>query len=448
MKFLHRQYGREYIETIHSWALCNYSSLIDCLLVLFRYLGTIFEVLGIVTVISVVTPIFIVGLIPIVILYIRQQSYFTRTYRALKRLDSISRSPQFSLLHETLDGVVTVRAFEVQNTFLRRMQTLLDTQQTAYFLTCSAQCWLAVRLELAGLMIIVVACLSLVAQHRLKAGDEKFVGLSGLSISCALAVTQALNWSVRMGADLEAQMVAVERVQEYRDVPTEAPQVLLSDNKVDTMWPSNGEIQFTNCCLRYRSNTPLVLNGLSFKIPPKSKVGCVGRTGCGKSSIISALLRLVELESGTVLIDGLDIKHIGLHLLRSNIAVIPQDPVLFAGSIRSNLDAFKKHSDQKLIKALKQVGLMTEMPRLSDPVKKLDDIVLEGGKNFSVGQRQLIVFSRAILSGAKIILVCESYGIMYVLLCISLDISMLNRYRFIFDRSMRQQQAWMRRPML
>jgi ATP-binding cassette subfamily C (CFTR/MRP) protein 1 len=368
-------------------------------------LGTIFEVLGIVTVISFITPTFILGLIPIVILYIYQQIYFTRTYRVLKRIDSIRRSPQFSLLNETLDGVITVRAFRAEGNFLKRMKTLLDQQQAAYFLTCTAQCWLAVRLELAGLLIIVLACLSLVVQHRLKAGEEKFVGLAGLSISCALAVTQALNWSVRMGADLDAQMVAVERVQQYRSLPREASQVLLSDKNVDPSWPSKGEIHFINCFLRYRSNMPMVLNGLSFKIPSKAKVGCCGRTGSGKSTIVAALLRLVELESGSILIDGIGIKDIGLHLLRSKVAVIPQDPVLFSGNMRNNLDPFKRFTDRKLIKALKRVGLMNNSARACDPVKTLDDRVVEGGKNYSVGQRQLIAFARAILSDAKIVLV-------------------------------------------
>jgi len=225
-----------------------------------------------------ITPTFILGIIPIVMFYVHQQIVYTRTYRVLKRVDAVRRSPQYSWLNETLDGLKTVRCFKVDGQFLKRMMTLLDHQQTAYFLACTAQCWLALRLELSGLLIVAVTFLALVRQHSNDAGDAQFVGVSGLAVSLALSVTQALCWSVRMGADLEAQIVSVERIQ-YRNIPAEAPLALLSDKAIDPSWPFKGEIHFINCSLQYNINAPLVLRGISFIIPPNAKVGCCGRTG-------------------------------------------------------------------------------------------------------------------------------------------------------------------------
>ena len=155
------------------------------------------DVIGIIFVISSVTPYFTLCLVPMIIFYLRQQMYFTRTYRELKRLDSVSRSPLYALLSETLDGVSTIRAYNAEPTLLHRMISLLDKQQNAYFLTCTAQCWLAIRLELVGTLIIFFACFCAVMEHPRQAGNEVFVGLAGLSISFALSVTQSLNWSVR-----------------------------------------------------------------------------------------------------------------------------------------------------------------------------------------------------------------------------------------------------------
>ena len=180
------------------------------------YLSTIFAVIGTVVVISVITPWFMVALVPIVIFYKVQEKYFTKTYRELKRLDSVSRSPVYSLFGETIDGVTTIRAFKASERLRAKMMRLLNTQQKAYFLTFSAQCWLAVRLEMVGTFIIFLAAFCAVMEHSKYGGDETFAGAAGLSISFALSVTQSLNWSVRMSSDLEANMVAVERIEQVR----------------------------------------------------------------------------------------------------------------------------------------------------------------------------------------------------------------------------------------
>jgi ABC-type multidrug transport system fused ATPase/permease subunit len=340
------------------------------------------------------------------------------TYRELKRLDSVNRSPIYALLGETIDGVATIRAYNCEPSLMVRLKTMLDLQQNAYYLLCVAQCWLAIRLELVGTLFITLACLLSVWQHQTRGGDPHFAGLAGLSISYALSVTQALNWSVRMASDLEASMVAVERVREYCQVESEAPRDTEADLTLSNDWPTGGEISFKNASLRYRNGLPLVLRGLNIDIPAKSKIGVVGRTGAGKSTLMVSLLRIVELESGNVFIDGQDIRTLGLTKVRSNIAVIPQDPVLFSGTIRTNLDPFNEFADADLLEVLNRVGLFTEMKASSSTmslsslglcqVQSLLDIVKEGGSNFSVGQRQLLVIARALLCGASIVVMDEA----------------------------------------
>ena len=216
------------------------------------------------------------------------------TYRELKRLDSVSRSPIFALLGETVDGVATVRAFSAQDSLRYRLLSMLDRQQHAYFLTCAAQSWLAVRLELIGTLIITFACLSAVLQHAAAGASEKFAGLAGLSISYALSVTQSLNWTVRMASDLEANFVAVERVKEYTQIEKEAARHLSLDQTLPNDWPPKGEILFEDAQLKYRPELPFVLKGMNLRIPAGSKVGVVGRTGagtiCSRSILFSLML--------------------------------------------------------------------------------------------------------------------------------------------------------------
>eukprot|EP00804_Cyclotella_cryptica_P002769 CCRYP_021220-RE/>CCRYP_021220-RE protein AED:0.04 eAED:0.04 QI:4107/1/1/1/1/0.71/7/473/383 len=287
------------------------------------------------------------------------------------------------------------------------------------------------RLEFAGTMIVMCTCLVSVFEHH-NGGDASFAGLAGLAISFALSVTQNLNWTVRMASDVEANMVAVERIQQYFKIQGEAPRESSADALLPSDWPYHGMIEFIGAKLRYRQGLPLVLKGLSISIPAKSKVGVVGRTGAGKSTLMVALLRMVELDAGIIKIDGVDIKNVGLKKLRSNIAVIPQDPVLFSGTVRTNLDPFREFTDERLFEVLIHVGLHNPRTRVSSksnsstddqkndharekksggrtqPIKTLSDEVAEGGNNFSVGQRQLLVIARAMLMGARIVIMDEA----------------------------------------
>jgi len=382
------------------------------------YISTLLSVGSAVIVIAVVSPIFLICIIPLIFYYAAQQKFFTMTYRELKRLDSVSRSPIYALLGETIDGVATIRAHASEPTLILRLKKMLDVQQNAYYLLCVAQCWLAIRLELVGTLVITLACLLPVLHHQIIGADTKYAGVAGLAISYALSMTQSLNWSVRMASELEASMISVERVRSYCQVETEASRDTDEDKSLPKSWPSDGNIVFKGVSLRYRPGLPRVLKGLDIEFPKRSKIGVVGRTGAGKSTLMVSLLRIVELDSGKILIDGCDTRKIGLTKLRSKIAVIPQDPVLFSGTIRSNLDPFEEYPDDELSSVLTRVGLFTVTTSSSSTaslsslglsqVQSLKDPVKEGGGNFSVGQRQLLVIARALLSGASIVIMDEA----------------------------------------
>jgi ATP-binding cassette subfamily C (CFTR/MRP) protein 1 len=244
------------------------------------FLGCIFQVSSTLVVVTSVTPAFAVILVPVLFYYRQQQAYFSQSYRELKRIDSVNRSPIYALFGETLDGPSTIRAFGAQHPLSVRMVGMIDRQQHAFFLTQGGLCWLAVRLELIGTAIVFAACTSAIVEKRNNpGGDEVFAGLAGLSISYALSVTQSLNWAVRVGSDFEANMVSVERIRQYCNLDQEAAHETEADKECSKDWPSDGVIEFKDSKLRYRPGLPLVLKGLDLVIPGQSRVGIVGRTG-------------------------------------------------------------------------------------------------------------------------------------------------------------------------
>ncbi|KAG6950353.1 hypothetical protein JG688_00014194 [Phytophthora aleatoria] len=365
-------------------------------------LNTIVAVVITLVTISYITPVFMVILLPVLVGYYTSQRYFIKTSRELQRLDSISRSPIFAFLSETLDGLSTIRAFGVENSFIGHNNYLLDKNQRAYFLNFTINCWLALRLEFVGTCIAAAAALAAVLAHGTNAAEgAAFAGLVGVSLTYAFTVTQSLNWTVRMISQLQTQMVSVERIQTYTEMPTEAGLTSTAAEKPPLDWPTAGAISFNRVDLRYRPGLPRVLRGLTFSVNAKEKVGIVGRTGAGKSSLIVGLMRLVELDAGSITIDGVDISKIGLHNLRSNIAIIPQDPVLFSGTVRSNLDPFDQFSDDQIWMSVKRASLQKA-------IASLDDVVDEKGSNFSVGERQLLSIARALLKRSKVILMDEA----------------------------------------
>ena len=362
-------------------------------------------------VISAGTPIFVTVILPLGALYLYIQRYYLRTSRELKRLDSVSRSPIYAHFQESLSGMSTIRAYNQQKRFELENEWRVDANLRAYYPSISANRWLAVRLEFLGSVIILAAAgfaiISVASHSGLKAGTV------GLSMSYALQITQSLNWIVRQTVEVETNIVSVERVLEYAALPSEAPEVL-SKNRPPISWPSQGAVTFNNYSTRYRPGLDLVLKNINLQIKPNEKIGVVGRTGAGKSSLTLALFRIIEPTEGNVSIDNLNTSTIGLLDLRRRLAIIPQDAALFEGTVRDNLDPGHVHDDTELWSALEHARLKDHVAGMQG---KLDAQIHEGGSNLSAGQRQLVSLARALLAPSNILVLDEatvSSSIVYI----------------------------------
>ncbi|XP_057660508.1 multidrug resistance-associated protein 1 isoform X6 [Diorhabda carinulata] len=361
-------------------------------------MGNIFRVVGTLAVISYSTPIFILVIIPLCIIYYFMQRFYVATSRQVKRLESVSRSPIYSHFGESVSGAHAIRAYNQQERFILESENKVDLNQICYYPGIISNRWLAVRLEMLGNLIIFFAALFAVIKQ-----DQR-PGLVGLSVTYSLQITQTLNWLVRMTSDVETNIVAVERIKEYGEAEQEAPWKLSSE-KTSPSWPEVGKVEFKNYSVRYRPGLDLVLHDINFEIRGGEKVGIVGRTGAGKSSLTLALFRIIEAAQGNILIDGVKINELGLHTLRSRLTIIPQDAVLFSGTLRINLDPFDKHSDEEVWKSLEHAHLREFVKGLP---AGLNHEVSEGGENLSVGQRQLICLARALLRKTKILIMDEA----------------------------------------
>ncbi|KAI9333757.1 hypothetical protein DFJ73DRAFT_799177 [Zopfochytrium polystomum] len=365
-----------------------------------RLLGYTFSlVLGTVLLIVAVFPLFAVALAPAVVVYVVLQNYYRATSRELKRLDNVTRSPLFAHFSACFSGLTTIRAYGVEAQFAAKNRELLDWNNRAYYPLLLTQRWLGLRLELIGALLIFFAALfAIIARNSVGAS------VAGLAISYSLQVTGVLNWCVRVATDTEQNMVSAERLIEFDSLPSEAPEVI-QGSRPPSGWPTRGAIEIRNLTLRYRPHLSPVLKGLTLTLPSGQKTAIVGRTGAGKSTLLLALLRLVEPSSGAILIDGVDVSTLGLHDLRRGVAVIPQDPVLFAGTLRDNLDPFGEHDDAAVWDALRRCGL--EKAVVENPAR-LEMLVVEGGENWSTGQRQLICLARAMLKDAAVVVMDEA----------------------------------------
>lgn len=296
-------------------------------------------------VISFSTPAFAALIIPLALTYYWIQRYYLRTSRELKRLDSVTRSPVYAHFQESLGGVTTIRAFRQQERFELENEWRVDANLRAYYPSISANRWLAVRLEFIGAVVILAAAgLAIISVSNHSGLTEGFVGLA---MSYALQITTSLNWIVRQTVEVETNIVSVERVLEYARLPSEAPEII-SDRRPPVAWPAKGEVDFKNYSTRYREGLDLVLKNINLDIKTHEKIGVVGRTGAGKSSLTLALFRLIEPVTGHIGIDNLNTSSIGLLDLRRRLAIIPQDAALFEGSVRDNLDPGHVHDDTEL----------------------------------------------------------------------------------------------------
>lgn len=353
-------------------------------------------------VITYSTPPFVILIIPLGILYVLYQRYYLRTSRELKRLDSVSKSPIYAHFQETLGGISTIRAFNQENRFKRLSNNSVDLNLRAYFPSVSANRWLAVRLEFLGSIIIL--CASSMSIATIGSGHVT-AGTIGLAMSYALQITQSLNWIVRMTVEVETNIVSVERILEYSDLPSEAP-LIIEGHRPPAHWPHDGRVEFKNYSTRYRPELDLVLRDINLKINSQEKIGVVGRTGAGKSSLTLALFRIIEAAEGEISIDSLNTSTIGLSDLRHRLSIIPQDSQVFEGTLRENLDPNNEHDDTELWRVLELSHLKAHI--LTMEGAGLEAKVLEGGSNFSVGQRQLLSIARALLTPSRILILDEA----------------------------------------
>ncbi|GFR90425.1 multidrug resistance-associated protein 1 [Elysia marginata] len=361
-------------------------------------LQTFFNLIVILVIISYSTPVFLVVVAPVMVIYILFQRFYIPSSRQFRRLESASRSPIFSHFAETLNGVSSIRAYGVCDRFYIDSQNKVDMNQKCSFASNSAARWLKVRLEFLASILVFFACLFAVTSNDISPS------LAGLSITYALQVITALNMMVQNITMLETNTVSGERIVDYIGLAPE-PAWINWQCRPSSGWPDQGRISFIDYSTRYRPGLDLVLKGISFSVKEGQKVGIVGRTGAGKSSLSMALFRTIEAAGGTIFIDGLDISTIGLHDLRDGLTILPQDPVLFSGTVRFNLDPFDQHSDSAIWEALDHAHLGTFARELPEQLQYMCE---EGGQNLSVGQRQLMCLARSLLRKTRILVLDEA----------------------------------------
>nr|CAG8488853.1 13546_t:CDS:10 [Entrophospora candida] len=406
---------------------------IDSILIgdLALFLNNVIMMISTVMVITAITKEFLIASSLFGILYIIVGSLYAKASRELKRIDSVTKSPLYSHFGETLLGITTIRAFGAKKKFMIDMLTKIDNNHRPFYLMWCVNRWLSIRFNVIGSFLSFLAGLFVLLNI-----DHIDAGLAGLSLSFAMTFSKQIMWSVRKYTALEMSLNAVERIDEFLHIPQEAPEIV--NPRPPAAWPHSGNIQFENVEVKYAPDLEPVLHHISFNIQGQEKIGLVGRTGSGKSTISLTLFRFIEPSDGNIFIDNIDIGTIGVEDLRSRITIIPQDPILFTGTIRSNLDAFSQYRDYEIYEALQRVHLLpssstkatssisssernndddTSIIMTNDDdvnndnismFSNLDTPITEGGKNFSQGQRQLLCLARALLKRSKIILMDEA----------------------------------------
>ncbi|PPD84725.1 hypothetical protein GOBAR_DD18344 [Gossypium barbadense] len=375
------------------------------------FMNQLWQLLSTFALIGIVSIFSLWAIMPLLILFYAAYLYYQSTSREVKRLDSITRSPIYAQFGEALNGLSSIRAYKAYERVANVNGKSMDNNIRFTLANSSSNRWLTIRLEtLGGLMIWLTATFA-VLQNGKAENQAAFASTMGLLLSYSLNITSLLSGVLRQASRAENSLNAVERVGSYINLPSEAPDVIES-HRPPPGWPSSGSIQFEDVVLRYRPELPPVLCGLSFTTSPSEKIGIVGRTGAGKSSMLNALFRIVELEKGRILIDGCDIFRDldsqiceRLLVLYHNHQFFFQSYLIHSGTVRLNLDPFNEHNDADLWEALERAHLKDVIRRNSFG---LDAEVLESGENFSVGQRQLLCLARALLRRSKILVLDEA----------------------------------------
>ncbi|KAF0905507.1 hypothetical protein E2562_007310 [Oryza meyeriana var. granulata] len=342
----------------------------------------------------------VVLVVPLLMLNLWFRSYYLSTSRELTRLESITKAPVIHHFSETVQGVMVIRCFGKQESFFHENLSRLNASLKMDFHNNGANEWLGLRLELIGSLVLCVTALLMVTLPSNIILPEYV----GLSLSYGLSLNSVMFWAIWLSCNIENKMVSVERIKQFTTIPSEA-EWRIKDTAPSANWPHKGDIDIIDLKFRYRHNTPLVLKGITLSIHGGEKIGVVGRTGSGKSTLIQALFRIVEPSEGKIIIDGIDICTLGLHDLRSRFGIIPQEPVLFEGTIRSNIDPLQLYSDDEIWQALERCQLKDAVT--SKP-EKLDASVVDNGENWSVGQRQLLCLGRVMLKHSRILFMDEA----------------------------------------
>lgn len=357
--------------------------------------------IAVLVLVAVATPIFLAPFVFILVFYVLVSTWYRYVARDLKRLEAIARSPVYALFSETLSGLSTIRAYASESRFISRAQGLINVDNKFWMAQIFTVRWMGLRLEYLAALVVFLAAVFAVTAAQTTAIDP---GLLGLSITYALQIIGILNGAQELAAELEAHHNSTERLLHFAEEIE--PQDYEKGKQPPPEWPQLGAIKFNNVQMRYANDLPLVLKGLTLDIKPGMRVGIVGRTGAGKSSIMQTLFRLIDPCGGSIEVDGLNLADVKLDAIRSRMTMIPQDPVLFSGTFRSNLDPFGLYTDEEIWSVLDFAANLKQTV-LSNPAK-LDMLVAEDGANFSLGERALICLARAMLRRSRVVVLDEA----------------------------------------
>ncbi|OIW16080.1 hypothetical protein TanjilG_04615 [Lupinus angustifolius] len=361
---------------------------------------SLIQLFGTIAVMSQVAWQVFIVFIPVIAISICYQQHYIPSARELSRLLGVTKAPIIQHFAETISGISTIRSFDQQSRFRQSNMKLNDAYSRPWFNIAGAMEWLCFRLDMLSSMTFAFSLIVLISIPQ----GVIDPAMAGLAVTYGLKLNMIQAWVIWNICNLENKIISVERMLQYACIPSE-PSLIVEENRPDPSWPYYGGVDIHDLQIRYAPHLPLVLRGLTCTFPGGLRTGIVGRTGSGKSTLIQALFRIVEPTAGRVMIDGINISSIGLHDLRSKLSIIPQDPTMFEGTVRNNLDPLEEYSDAQIWEALDKCQLGDEVRNKEG---KLDSPVSENGENWSMGQRQLVCLGRVLLKKSKVLVLDEA----------------------------------------